>query len=586
MSNARVQIFGGGPVLPIEGFSANVTPSAGSYTILVDATLANRTVTLPPSASNPGRIYIVKRTDSSVNSVTVIPSGADTIDGVGSAVLTSLSAMTLQSDGEGLWSVVSESAGGAPPSSDIFAATRVVSLIPGEGTDLTIAAAVAALPAIGGTIYIKQGTYVISAPIVIPQGKSVIFQGAGSENNTGGVENPSTILSIAGAAGIALFTQTVPGVSIRSTCYFRDFAVRGDGATAQKFIELTGITSTMDVECRNLNISGIRDIINTFVGIEATFIQTKITLPALATSSFWRNTGGGVQGVLYWYGVEALILVATSVAITAAGGAFPNWIVTNSYIGGPSPSTFSLSQILWQVFRIDSADITVASANSKIDECDFITVGISFSGSSNIVGDSIFSGGGSSGYGLLFSGASNVVSNCIFTGGTTRGIDIAAAAVDTVVSGCRFAVYGAEGVRTAATGTVATGNTGLEVTETGAANANRFADVVDASTLIGTTTILNDWNTRSITTTPVTLDETHRTALVDATGGARVVNLPTAASARYRVYTVKKTDASVNTVTIDGSGAETIDGVATVVLTLQWERVTIQSNGTAWFRVD
>src|SRR4029079_15712140 len=61
---------------------------------------------------------------------------------------------------------------------DIFAATRVVSLIPGDGTDLTIAAAIAALPAEGGYIYVKQGTYPQAATLTMPD-KPVIIRGSG-----------------------------------------------------------------------------------------------------------------------------------------------------------------------------------------------------------------------------------------------------------------------------------------------------------------------------------------------------------------------------------------------------------------------
>lgn len=106
MSNARVQIQGGGPVLPIEGFSEGVTPQSVNYTLLMDATVASRIVTLPPSSAHPGRIYIIKRTDSSGNTVTVAASGLDTIDGAASVALTALASIEIQSDGEGLWSAL------------------------------------------------------------------------------------------------------------------------------------------------------------------------------------------------------------------------------------------------------------------------------------------------------------------------------------------------------------------------------------------------------------------------------------------------------------------------------------------------
>jgi hypothetical protein len=73
------------------------------------------------------------------------------------------------------------------------------------------------------------------------------------------------------------------------------------------------------------------------------------------------------------------------------------------------------------------------------------------------------------------------------------------------------------------------------------------------------------------------------TLLCNATGGAFTVTLPVAAAHPGRVFTIKKIDASVNAVTIDGDGAETIDGAATYALTAQWQSVVLQCNGTSWF---
>jgi hypothetical protein len=69
---------------------------------------------------------------------------------------------------------------------------------------------------------------------------------------------------------------------------------------------------------------------------------------------------------------------------------------------------------------------------------------------------------------------------------------------------------------------------------------------------------------------------------VDATGGARTVFLPAAAYMSGRVITVKKTDASGNTVTLDGNGAETIDGAATLVISTQNHARTVISDGVNW----
>lgn len=80
-----------------------------------------------------------------------------------------------------------------------------------------------------------------------------------------------------------------------------------------------------------------------------------------------------------------------------------------------------------------------------------------------------------------------------------------------------------------------------------------------------------------------TLETGHFTVLVDASGGARTITLPAAAAHTHRIYNIVKIDVSANAVTIDGAGAETINGAATQTLAVQWNSYTIQSNGTGWF---
>jgi hypothetical protein len=70
---------------------------------------------------------------------------------------------------------------------------------------------------------------------------------------------------------------------------------------------------------------------------------------------------------------------------------------------------------------------------------------------------------------------------------------------------------------------------------------------------------------------------------VDATGEARTILLPAAATAGNGFsVTIKKTDASENTVTIDGDSSETIDGAETFVLAAQNDAVELRCDGTGW----
>lgn len=71
--------------------------------------------------------------------------------------------------------------------------------------------------------------------------------------------------------------------------------------------------------------------------------------------------------------------------------------------------------------------------------------------------------------------------------------------------------------------------------------------------------------------------------LWDCTAGNKVLNLPAAATAlNYRID-IKKIDNSINTITVDPSGTEQIEGGLTAVLTTQYESISIVCDGTAWW---
>ncbi len=84
-------------------------------------------------------------------------------------------------------------------------------------------------------------------------------------------------------------------------------------------------------------------------------------------------------------------------------------------------------------------------------------------------------------------------------------------------------------------------------------------------------------------TSNTTVDLTNGTILVDSSSGNIVITLPASAEANKKVYNIKKIDSSNNTVTIDGESGELIDGASTAVITIQYESITIQSNGIAWY---
>ena len=72
---------------------------------------------------------------------------------------------------------------------------------------------------------------------------------------------------------------------------------------------------------------------------------------------------------------------------------------------------------------------------------------------------------------------------------------------------------------------------------------------------------------------------------VDASSAAVTVTLKPAAEAKGKRLTIKKIDSSVNAVTVDGDGAETIDDSATAVISSQYDSICVMSDGTEWWIV-
>ena len=91
----------------------------------------------------------------------------------------------------------------------------------------------------------------------------------------------------------------------------------------------------------------------------------------------------------------------------------------------------------------------------------------------------------------------------------------------------------------------------------------------------------------SVATTTVTSDYTavleDYLILADCTAGAVTITLPACADSEGTSFVVKKTDVSVNVVTVDADSSETIDGATTQALASQYDSVTIVCDGTSWW---
>lgn len=84
-------------------------------------------------------------------------------------------------------------------------------------------------------------------------------------------------------------------------------------------------------------------------------------------------------------------------------------------------------------------------------------------------------------------------------------------------------------------------------------------------------------------TATYTATATDYTILCNNTAGTININLPAASGCTGRIYVVKKISGAGNNVVLDGNASENIDGITTRTLTIQFESVMIQSDGSNWF---
>lgn len=498
------------------------------------------------------------------------------------------------------------------------AATLVVHPTPGVGDATTIADAIAMLAGIGtgGEIFLREGTYALTTTVTMPD-VSVVIRGVGA----------STVISL-GANAIAAFTIPT-GLTAERTYTFEDFKILGTAVASQRGwsvqdtnsrgvviinrvdteeiqfpTEVTngGFAVPVYVSVTDCHFQQLAD--NSSVLMADSVVEPSVNL-AMVRVRFYRElqdafVGTFTQGGLF--GFTAINIIASdctfAIGVDCYVGAFN---LTDCYLYNFSGGANS---------RINIADDAAAAVISAVVGCNLSFVDFAINGNGTKFAECYIEGcsfqdnsgsyfgnnairdiGTTPSTAVIASGSGGTIIVGCFFSSTAEGTSYVISRPD-VVSGCTIlGTPPVAAINVTGGGSKITGNhieAAVPIIETGsivfmenAISGNFFAGG-PPTLLAGSLTLLDNENVRTISTTPVTLDQLHRTVLSDATGGARVVNLPSAASSTQRTYTIKKIDASVNTVTIDASGAETIDGALTHVLTTQYQSVRIQSNGTSW----
>lgn len=69
---------------------------------------------------------------------------------------------------------------------------------------------------------------------------------------------------------------------------------------------------------------------------------------------------------------------------------------------------------------------------------------------------------------------------------------------------------------------------------------------------------------------------------VDASGAARTITLPTAVGFTNKIFNIRKSDSSGNTVTVNTTSSQTINGALTQVISAQYVVLSVRSDGANW----
>lgn len=527
---------------------------------------------------------------------------------------------------------------------DIVGATLVVGNDSAESDFRTVQEAYDNLPPEGGLIIILQGTLAPSATVTLGS-KSAIFRGTSPGQTLFGASG-GTIIDL-GANAFPAFT--LPGTVAPFVAGFaiEDITFLGTLVAGQHLFQDNAGTTVLVNDCFFGGLDRLLDAQSAGTGSGITFNNCQsFTANTLVDGPGTTFTTCDAYGSLFF--LNGPVAVGTHTACRFVSSNFNTFganftmslsiyskIVASRFatVDMTIDSTFpaGFARLIGADFEggsltinagnchvvgsgFSNATVTVSSSKNTFDGCDFESSPVTVTGArAKFTGcDFTGNGGQTRCLDLTVPGGARIA-NCDFSGCNTDLIRINATSLDVTIVGCAFEddatatraidiatgafrgsivgnsmeFFDTEAIRMGGARWMVASNTGCKVRETGTANINRYAnnDGLDPSLILGGGSLIENENVVGPIGVDTTLDEFMRTVLVTAAAANRTETLPPAASAKWRKYTIKKTDATANTVTIDADGAETIDGAASIALGSQYESVTVQSDGTQWWIV-
>ena len=329
------------------------------------------------------------------------------------------------------------------------AATFVVHPTAGVGDYTTIQDALNNLPAEGGLILVREGTYNISATITLPN-KPVTIMGCGVQ---------STVIDL-GSNAIYAFTAAFTGTAFQ-TQKFENLTITGDGTLNQKGFFFDDPSFFTQFSLKHVFVTNVDVMVDDDNSSGVDFDYVASTLADRAGVLHYEGVAS--NGTLWisnctWENVNGAIKRGG-----ISGAPFVN--ITNCRLDSGTTMDLGRAQVTGSRFAADGA------SNKKVSMGDVRGAEMS---------SCEFRGGA---YLEFTTGPCTAVGN-IFRDSPTRAIDVLVAITSGTISGNLF-TWATEAVRNAGSGVVASGNQNAKVTETGSANNNRYTDITSTSTILG-----------------------------------------------------------------------------------------------------
>lgn len=342
------------------------------------------------------------------------------------------------------------------------AATLIVNATGADADFTTIAAALAALPAAGGVIYVREGTYTLLVTLTMPD-KPVKIIGSGK-----GV----TIIDLA-ANAIAAFT-----LGFDREYSFASFSVIASTPTAGQIVFEHTFVGTANAV---FEVTDVEDGLKPGTAAQSSPVEkvfkftgaSNRTRVYVTDCDFHNGTtpgsnliDGGISSFTF------LRVLATNGSIAASGTVVRMVRCQITALTGITTLAFEASLSFFQTSS--GAVLTISGLRLRMDACEF--------GSEILVNITL----------PIFTGCHFLAAS----GPPTRHLDVASAATKIDVSGCIFGTgfITADAVRTASSDGIYSDNVDMDVTEIGAANGNLYNDNSGfaGSTIIGGDSVVNN----------------------------------------------------------------------------------------------